>query len=680
MKALQVFGNLEGLSFYFCPVLLYTLTVLIIPREICRDLSQVLSREWLVTNGLGGYASSSLAGANTRRYHGLLVAALKPPAARTVMLAKIDEEVEVGGSTYRLGTNEYESGTIHPDGYLFLERVELDGMIPTFFYQAANFSLAKTIWMGHGRNTTYIRYTLDPSSQPIQLTLLPLCTYRDFHTEVRGSLEWRFGVECHGGTMTITAYPGATPYHVLMLPSANFVPLDLWYWRFRHRLEQERGLDSVEDLYLPGLVRTLLQPGESLTIVATTENPDAVDRDVAAALERERARQNGLAQNARDDFEKQLFVAADQFVVQRQADDQARHSIIAGYPWFGDWARDVMITLEGLTLVTGRHAEAKDILLTFARYVDRGMLPNRFPDAGMDAAPIEYNTVDATLWYFHALDRYLAATHDEALLRELFPLLAEIIDWHVQGTRYNIHVDPADGLLYAGAPGVQLTWMDAKVGDWVVTPRIGKPVEVNALWYRALRSMEQWSARLGHSPARYADLAARVCASFERFWFAEGSWLYDVLDTPSGNDASLRPNQLFAISLADDLVSRERAQAVLGVVPRDLLVPFGLRSLSPRDPNYHTHYRGDQRTRDAAYHQGIAWLWLIGACTDAYRQVYGEHAYMRTALDAWRTHLTDAGIGTLSEIFEAKPPHRAVGCIAQAWSVAEVIRSYSLTP
>ncbi len=652
--------------------------MLTIPREICRDLDAALTREWLVTNGIGGYASSTITGANTRRYHGLLVAPVKPPLARVVMLSKIDEEVQVAGTLYRLGTNEYESGTIHPDGYLFLERVELDGMIPTFFYQAANFTLTKTVWMEYGHNITYVRYALDAVSLPIQLTLLPLCTYKEFHTEMRGSLDRHFGVEvtdpatpggARQGEVTITAYPGATPYRFLLPDALNFVPLDLWYWRFRHRAEQARGYESVEDLYLPGLFRASMNPGDTITLMVTTASADSIHRDADAAFTRAHARQSTLIQNARDDL-KQLFIAADQFIVQPEA---SKRTVIAGYPWFSDWGRDTMIALEGLTLLPRRHAEAKEILLAWARSVDQGMLPNRFSDVGS----AEYNTVDATLWYFHAIDRYLAATRDHSLLRELFPTLASIIDWHVKGTRYNIHVDPADGLLYAGEPGVPLTWMDAKVGDGAVTPRIGKPVEVNALWYRALRLMEPWAKRMKKSAAPYSELAARTRASFGRFWFAEGGYLYDVIDTPNGDDASLRPNQLFALSLADDLVSPERAKSILDIVTRDLLTPFGLRTLSPRDPNYHAHYRGDQAERDAAYHQGTVWPWLIGAYVDAHLKVYGDRARARALLDAFPAHLGEAGLGTIGEIFEADPPFRAAGCIAQAWSVAQVLRAWS---
>ncbi|MCL4486928.1 MAG: amylo-alpha-1,6-glucosidase [Chloroflexi bacterium] len=649
-----------------------------IPREICRDLDQALSREWLVTNGIGGYASSSIAGANTRRYHGLLVAALDPPAARTVLLSKIDEEVLVDGSTYRLGTNEYESGTIYPDGYLFLDRVESDGMIPTLFYRAGGFSLSKTVWMEQGQNTTYVRYALDPSSKPIAITLLPLCTYRDFHSHVRGTLEWHFGVDRDGDDVLITAHPGAPALRLASSPAASFARLDLWYWRFRHRQDMERGLDSVEDLNLPGLMRAQLNPGESFTLTATTEPAERVERDVTAAFERARSRASKVVVGARDDFEAQLYSAADQFIVQRRVGAAALHTVIAGYHWFGDWGRDTMISLPGLALLTGRYEDAKDILQAFAQYVDKGMLPNRFPDAGLGAAPLEYNTVDATLWYFHAVDAYLQATGDQALLESLFATLDSIVDWHEKGTRYNIHVDPADGLLFSGAPGVQLTWMDAKAGNWVVTPRTGKPVEINALWYHALCLMEGWAARLGKSTDRYRDAAARVRTAFDSFWYAEGGYLYDVVDspTPGANDASLRPNQLFALSLGRDLVTVDRAKSILDVVTRYLLTPFGLRSLSPHDPDYHSQYRGDQFHRDGAYHQGIVWTWLLGTYVDAYLQVYGDRAHARSLLEPLRAQFGDGGIGTLNEIFEGEPPYLPVGCIAQAWSVAEALRAW----
>ncbi len=650
--------------------------MVIIPREICRSLDQAMSHEWLVTNGLGGYASSSISCANTRRYHGLLVAALNPPLGRTVMLAKMGEEVEVDGFVYRLGTNEYESGTIHPDGYLYLERVELEGMIPTFDYRTPSFHITKTIWMEHGHNTTYLRYTLSTESRPVRITILPFCTYRDAGILVRGSIDWHFGIQASEGKLEVKAHPEAVAYRVLTAPVTSYTPLDLWYWRFKHRVDQELGFDAVEDLYIPGQFRAALEPGESLTVIATIENDAQVDRDGAVALERERARQRTLTIGARDDVERQLFAAADQFVVDRHVDSTPLHSILAGYHWFTDWGRDTMISLEGLTLLTGRASIARDILWAFSRYVDQGILPNRFPEGQIGASPAEYNTMDATLWFFHALDRYLAASRDDGLVRELYPVLAAIIEWHVKGTRYNIHVDPADALLYGGAPGVQLTWMDAMVGDWVVTPRIGKPVEINALWYRALCLMQQWAVLVGTSAAPYAEMAARVRSSFGRFWYAAGEYLYDVLDGPGGNDATLRPNQIFALSLTDDLVSHERAASILRVVQRDLVTPKGLRTLSPNDPNFLAHYRGDQRERDSAYHRGLVWPWLVGAFVDACVRYNADWQGVGPYFRALPALLTEAGIGTLPEIYESLPPFRPVACIAQAWTVAETLRAY----
>ncbi len=647
--------------------------MLLIPREICCDLNQALTREWLVTNGLGGFASSTIAGANTRRYHGLLVAALKPPGGRTMTLAKIDEELETGGAMYRLGTNEYENDAIYPTGYVFLDRVEIDGMIPTFFFRAATFSLRKTIWMAHGQNTTYIRYTLEAAREPVRLTLLPLCTLRDFHTHARGWYDWQFSVQMREGDIFIRAKPEAVPYHLLTLPAANFVPMDLWYWRFRHRLEQERGLDSIEDLYLPGQWQVDLEAGQTFTVVVTTEDPATVERDIEAAFQREHARKAALARNARDDFERHLLAAADQFIVQCPAAQEPQSAIIAGYPWFAEWGRDTLIALEGLTLTTRRFAEARNILVRYSHLVDQGMLPRCFQEVQTETSSLEYDSMDTTLWYFHALDRYACATQDDTLLRDLFPVLESIMDWHIQGTRHNIHVDPADGLLYSDRTDIPLTWMDAMVEGWAVTPRLGKPVEVNALWYRALRLMEQWAARLGQSPARYGELAAQVQASFERFWYAEGGYLYDVIDAPFGDDISLRPNQLLALSLDQNLIAFDRAQSVLEVVKRHLVTPYGLRSLSPSDPRYQRLDRANMFAGESARHQGIVWAWLIGPYVDACLQVYGPGT-ASAALDGFQTHLCEAGLGSISEIFETEPHFRPAGCIAQAWSVAEILR------
>ncbi len=641
--------------------------MVVIPREICRDLDQALSREWIVTNGLGGYASSTITGANARRYHGLLVAALAAPATRVVMLAKIDEEVQVGGFTYRLGTNEYENGTIHPDGYLHLERVELDGAMPVFYYQSPQFTLTKTIWMEHGANTTYIRYTLDRHSPPIQLTLLPLCAYQEFHTELRGSLDWHFAVQARARELQITAHPNATPYYLLFKADVQFTPLDLWYWRFWHRGEAARGYEAVADLYLPGLLRATLRGGESIAIVATTGAARADDRAIAQALRRERARQKALTLPARGAFEKQLFLAADQFIIRRGTDK----IILAGYPWLGERTRDTLLALEGLLLVTHRHAHAREILKTLARHIQQGMLPDHTP---VDDAPAAYNNADTMLWYIYALDRYTVTTHDHALARGLFPTLEQVVHAYVNGTRHNIHVDPLDGLLFVGTPGTALTWMDARVYAGVVTPRIGKPVEINALWYRALRLMAQWAKRFKRAASTYTQMADRVRDSFARYWYTEGKYLYDVLDTPTGDDASLRPNQLFALGLADDLVPRERAEAVLEAVTADLFIPHGLRSLSPQDPHYHAAYGAPPAERDAAYHQGMAWSWLMGAYVDAYRNVFPRNALAPDLVAPFQDHQSQAGLGTVSEIFEPASPFRPLGCIAHAASVAQVLR------
>ncbi|MGB8643619.1 MAG: amylo-alpha-1,6-glucosidase [Anaerolineae bacterium] len=656
-----------------------------IPREVCRDASAAMTYEWLVTNGVGSYASSAITGARTRRYHGLLVGALEPPLGRTLLLAKLDEEVDVNGQTYRLGVNEYQRGVIEPSGNLFLQRAEVNGAFPVLYFQAANFKLAKTVWMEYGWDTTYIRYTLDPESPAINLTLLPFCSYRDFHETTKGDSLWTMGIEPVARGIRVTARPGARPFRILGLPSVAFTPLGLWYWHFQLRAEDERGLDHSEDLYLPGLLRARLEPGESLTVVATLEGDANLDVDAEGAWQRALGRQRDLESRAPDDFARQLYIAADQFLVGRPAtqipaptpEDPAHtrpaSTVLAGYHWFGDWGRDTMIALEGLTLTTGRYEVAHDILLTFSQFVSQGMLPNRFPDSGQ--AP-EYNTVDATLWYFHAIDRYVTCSHDRDLLRQLYPILQDMINWHVKGTRYNIHMDLADGLVYAGEPGVQLTWMDAKVEDRVVTPRTGKPVEINALWYNALRLMQQWSKELDQPDPLYERLANQVAGSFDRFWFREGGYLYDVIDGPNGNETAMRPNQIFAMSLPHSAVPLPQARSALELITRELLTPYGLRSLTPRNVNYRGKFTGGRAARDSAYHNGTVWAWLIGPYIDAHRRVYPDDPDRGRFLAAFQPHLSVAGLGTISECFEGDAPHRPVACIAQAWSVAEVLRAY----
>jgi glycogen debranching enzyme len=724
-------------------------------RNICRDLGEALTHEWLVTNGLGGYAAGTIPGVNTRNYHGLLIAALKPPTVRTQLVANCDEEVEMDGVTYFLGANEYQDDRIHPGGFVHLESFTFERAIPTFVYRVGPAFLEKRVWMEYGHNTTYVRYTVVESPYPLTLILRPFVNYRSHHTVTKGNLDWSFAVQPLpiGSGCSIRATPEAQPYYLLATPRATFTPSGVWYWNFLYRAARERGLPHTEDLYLPGVFRGQLREGESLTLIATAEQPAQVDRNSDAALARSRARTEGLLRRAGvlptcDDsdaadpdsdpdvqtFIAQLVQAADQFIVTRaagalqveaaeaedaepapaplaytrspnapvpgrpgtmraappprpraaEAEAETGHrSVIAGYPWFADWGRDTMIALPGLTLATGRLLSAESILRTFARYIDQGLVPNLFPDEGTAPA---YNTVDATLWYFHAIDAYLAAGGSLDVAHDLWPQLEDIIRWHVRGTRYGIQVDPADGLLSAGEPGVQLTWMDAKVGDTVFTPRHGKPVEIQALWYHALRIMARLQPQMGDgrapagdetTPLDYTAMADRAGASFRaRFWYAEGGYLYDVVDGPDlPEDGSLRPNQLFALSLEDDLVDAAQARSALAVIREKLLTPVGLRTLSPDDARFHGIYTGSQPERDAAYHQGIVWPWLIGAYADAVRRWEGlDRAGLRQLLIPLQRQLAVDCAGSLNEIYEGVEPFKPKGCFAQAWSVSEVLR------
>jgi predicted glycogen debranching enzyme len=447
-------------------------------------------------------------------------------------------------------------------------------------------------------------------------------------------------------------------------------------------VEKERGLDDHEDHLFAALFRTKLSVGANVTFVATTEAKTMLDGEAARAKRSEHEAM--LFEAWRTENEKyasecpswlsQLVLAADQFIVKRSLPEQPDgRSIIAGYHWFGDWGRDAMIALPGLTLATGRAGVARQILLAFARYVDGGMLPNNFPDAG---GKPEYNTVDAALWYFEAVRQYFAATKDEKTLQQLFPTLAGMIDAHVQGTRYNIHVDPADGLLYAGGPGVQLTWMDAKVGDWVVTPRTGKPVEVNALWINALETIAQFARLLAKPVTGYEKLAAKAKQGFQKFWNAERECCFDVIDAPGiGNDASLRPNQIFAVSLPVSPLTEEQQKAVVDACAQYLVTSYGLRSLEPGAPGYQGHYSGGPRDRDAAYHQGTVWGWLLGPFVLAHLRVYGDQAEATRFLEPLGIAVHMYGLGTLGEIFEGEAPFTPHGCIAQGWTVGEVLRA-----
>ncbi len=643
-------------------------------QDVCGNLEAALRREWLETNGLGGFASSTINGLNTRRYHGLLVAATKPPVGRFVLLSKFEETLSLDGRKFDLSVNRYP-GVIHPQGFQFLIGCRLDPF-PIFTYEVDGIQIEKTVFMVQGENTTIIQYQITSNAalpERIELQLRPLIAFRDYHslTHENGSLDRT--VETKPGVASMSPYADLPALH-LAHDAVEVEKSGNWYHNFEYDAERERGLDFVEDLFNPCVLHFDLRAKAHAAIIASTEPRDIAQVNEYRRSEISRRRANVVRSPVEDDFVKALTAATDQYIAARG--DQK--TVVAGYHWFSDWGRDTMIALPGLTLPTKRYDVARSILRTFAQHVDRGMLPNRFPDAGETP---EYNTVDATLWFFEAIRAYLAYTDDLEFVRgNLYGILTDIISWHVRGTRYGIKVDPS-GLLNSGEPGVQLTWMDAKVGDWVVTPRRGKAVEIQALWYNALCMMEDLAQKLGDNKGRkrFSSMAALTKWSFNRLlWNEKGGYLYDVVNGGSP-DASIRPNQIFAVSLPHIMLSPERARAVVEAAQQHLLTPYGLRSLAPSDPQYRGRYNGGPESRDGAYHQGTVWPWLMGPFVTAYIKVNGSSEPARRQAEIWlsgiKDHLADAGLSHISEIFEGDPPHRPCGCIAQAWSVAELLRA-----
>lgn len=682
----------------------FGLPVTRLEREIVGDAREALEREWLLTNGIGGFASASLSGANTRRYHGLLVAALLPPLGRTLLLGKLDEEIRLGNKTYRLDVNEWRGNTTSLNGLRYLERGEWCGTLPAFTYRLDAASLTKTIWMEYGLNTTYIRYRYNapPGSPPLELRVRPFASCRDYHDELHGSIERSFEVKPEASDCwQVMAWQDAPVWRLLAFdrPVQWRSEVDSgWYWGFHYRQEQARGLNADEDMYCTGTYVTSLEPGQPVTFVASTAPAPVVRQLYPGSYERELARQSALLEPAKvalssaneNSLEKlapRLWLAADQFIVGRPEPERPGElwpdyrTVIAGYPWFSDWGRDTMISLPGLTIVTGRYREAATILRSFARFVSKGMLPNRFPDNAAELDESDYNTVDATIWYFDAIDRYLDATGDTGLGQELYPVLSDIVRWHVQGTRFNIKVDEQDGLLSSGAAGSQLTWMDAKVGEWVITPRRGKPVEISALWYRACRVMQKLGGQYGtgQEVAFYKELADKVEANFEQvYWYDQGGYLYDVINEFGDPDPALRPNQAIAMAVAPELVSPERRQAALAQIRAHLLTPYGLRTLSPEDPAYRPTFGGDQMTRDSAYHQGTIWPWLLGPYARALLHAGASRAELESLLLPFTRQIDEACVGQINEIFGAEPPFPAVGCVAQAWSVSALLEIWEM--
>jgi predicted glycogen debranching enzyme len=652
------------------------------------------TREWIVTNGLGGYASGTIAGVITRRYHGYLIAALPAPLGRMVMLSHIavqvrypdGRRVEVGGREQLQPSSAGDTG--------YLVEFRLEGGLPVWRYDINGIVLETRVFLTHMQNTVRVMYQLLDGAADVELGLRPSVNFRAQEAPVSEPLGWPYEFRAIDDHYEIALKDSSLPPLRLMLQATD-VTFTLKGKRtdsILYPVEEHRGYQARGTLWSPGYYRLRLKTGERATLVASTDlfkSLEVLAPEEALAAEQER-RKRLIARAvpaARTGLPVELVLAADQFIITpagrseeaaraRASGDEVR-TVIAGYHWFTDWGRDTMISLEGLTLTTGRETEAGYILRTFAHYVRDGLIPNMFPEGEKEGL---YHTADATLWFFHAVERYRNATKDQHTLATLYPTFKKIVAAHINGTKFGIHVDPRDGLLYQGVPGYQLTWMDAKVDDWVVTPRRGKAVEINALWYNALCLMEQWAGEMDDRDRRaYGDRAARARQSFnERFWYADGGYLYDVVDSEQGgNDAKCRPNQLLAISLDHPVLERARWENVVRTVQQKLLTPVGLRSLAPDDPDFKPRYYGDLRSRDAAYHQGTVWGWLAGPYVDAWLKVYPDDvAGVQKALDGFAAHLDEACIGSVSEIFDAEPPFTARGCIAQAWSVAELLRCW----
>ncbi|MGR9073700.1 MAG: amylo-alpha-1,6-glucosidase [Gammaproteobacteria bacterium] len=656
-------------------------------RSVCSDLNQAERREWWLSNGLGGYAAGTLAGTLTRRYHGLLIAPLQPPLGRSLIFAKADACLEADGQTWPLFSNRWPQRHVEPDGFKHIESFRLDGRMPVWQFAFGDLRLEYRIWLEPGANTVYLAYRPSfPAGQTrnLNLTLRLLINARDHH----GLAEpWRFNpvVEPEEADVLSVRNPidsGSAPFRIRFQTCGGRFLTDLtWYRNFDLPVEAERGLDCRDHHLSIGECRLKLANNEWSGLTASIE-PQASPY-LEEAMRRFFANDEGVWKRAHltvsgmsdaPDWIRQLVLAADGFLFARPLDDDPEgESVIAGFPWFGDWGRDTMIALPGLTLATGRYDSARRILETFARFIDRGMLPNVFPGAGQTA---EYNTVDAALWYIEAWRAYVEATDDIDAVRKIFPTLEEIVNRHRQGARFGIAEDPVDGLLRAGETGVQLTWMDAKVGDWVVTPRIGKPVEINALWYNALATMAQFADRLQLAPEDYRRQAEIVRVGFQRYINPATDSLYDVLDGPEGHDPSLRPNQIFAVSLHYSPLPEAVQRAVVASCGRRLLTSYGLRSLDSEHADYVASYRGGVRERDGAYHQGTVWAWLLGHYALAEYRVTGNAGLSISRLEPVRDHLFDAGLGTVGEIFDADPPHAPRGAPAQAWSVACILEAW----
>ncbi len=653
--------------------------VISVPHEA--NSGDAIPREWLVTNGLGGYASATVAGEITRRYHGFLVAALPSPLGRVVMLSDLVAEIEID-------TGKFVTLT----GDDCVRDFTLVSGLPSWRYAVGDVLLEKSVLLPSHHNIVHVSFRLLEGASRIRLRLRPQVHFRPLEEPVSAPLQTGYRITAQGSLYEIAAGTGEIPPLRVTLENADGATFTADGGSQRElffKTEAQRGYESRGPEWSPGYFSCELSGNAPLTLIAGTEpwrtilslKPEDARR---FEIERRRRLIEMAPPVARTGFASDLVLAADTFVItpvgrvtdlaRARAEGDDLRTVIAGYHWFTDWGRDTMISLEGLTLSTGRAAEGRWILHAFAHYVRDRLIPNLFPEGDTRGL---YHTADATLWFFHALGRYLDYTGDDDTLRLVMPILKDIVQRHLTGTHFGIRVDSQDGLLTQGAEGYQLTWMDAKIGDWVVTPRRGKAVEINALWYNALRLLEGWLRKLSDPEAaeigRHAD---RAQVSFNtRFWRDDAGCLYDVVDGENGDDRAFRPNQIFAVSLEHPVLDEARWETVVSAVKKRLLTPVGLRSLAPGERDYKARYFGDVRARDAAYHQGTVWAWLIGPFIDAWLRVHpGDTTTARHFLDGCEAHVADAGVGTISEVFDAEAPYRPRGCIAQAWSVAEVLR------
>lgn len=659
------------------------------------EVRQRLRREWLITNGLGGYAAGTICGDVTWRYHGLLIAALPSPLGRRVMLNHLAEHLRLpDGRCFQIGGEEPggENESASPRHYI--TEFRLENGLPIWRFEVEGIVLEKHVLFLYGQNTVHLHYRLLSRQEDVRLELRPSIHFRGHEQEVdKGPFEG-YRLQVCGERYEISFDEFMPPLRLVVKGEhVSFRYEGGTRWEIFYQHEADRGCPSRGWLWSPGGFEARLQPRRGTTLIASAESWNtllALTPEEALEFYHERHRRLvGMAEpRAQSSPAADLVLAADQFIITPagRIQDAARahasgddiRTVIAGYYWFTDWGRDTMISLEGLTLATRRFTEAGWILRTFAHYIRDGLIPNLFPEGQNEGL---YHTADATLWFFQALHRYLELTGDRNTLRLILPKLREVVEWHLRGTRFGIGVDPEDGLLSQGAEGYQLTWMDAKVEDWVVTPRRGKAVEINGLWYNALRLLEGWLREEGQEGAAQAmaEHAQRARQSFNQFfWYAEGNYLYDLIEPEE--DHACRPNQLLAFSLAHPVLDESRWKAVLEAVHKELVTPVGLRSLSRHHPDYKSKYFGDLRARDAAYHQGTVWAWLMGPFIDAWLKVYpDDKAGARKFLEGFQAHLDHGCVGSINEIFDADPPFAPRGCVAQAWSVAEVLRCWVKT-